>query len=193
MKELRIGTACSGIGSPEQAIKNLGINHSVEFAIEIDKYARETYQANHECKIMYNDITQINPKELPDIDLFVAGFPCQAFSIAGKREGFNDVRGTIFFNILEILKEKQPEVFILENVKGLLNHYSGNTFDVIIKNLVKSVNGTELLFKEPDTLGYDVWYKVLNAKDSVYHRIEKEFLLLDLRIILSFGFQKKKS
>lgn len=164
---LNIGTFCSGIGSPEQALKNLGINHTVKFACEIDKYARITYESNHKAEIFYKDLTTLDFNTLPDIDLFVAGFPCQAFSIAGKREGFNDTRGTIFFHIQEYLRIKRPKYFILENVKGLLSSksltFNCNTFDVIIKSLAKSVNGTMLMFTAENSINYHIYYKVINA------------------------------
>ena len=162
---LRAGTTCSGIGSPEQALKNLNIPHEVKFAIEIDKFARETYQANHEPDEMHEDITKVDAEQLPDIDLFVAGFPCQAFSIAGKRKGLEDTRGTIFFDCLRILKAKQPKYFILENVKGLLSDQDGATFDTIINSLSKTVNGQLLMFPNTDSLNYHVYYKVINARD----------------------------
>ena len=117
---------------------------------EIDKYAIKVYERhfNHDN---YGDATKINPKELPDFDLLVGGFPCQAFSVAGKRAGFNDTRGTLFFDIARILKEKQPRHLVLENVKGLLSHDSGRTFTTIIGVLTD--------------LGYSVEWQVLNSKD----------------------------
>lgn len=112
----------------------------------------------------YGDITQINPAELPDFDLLTGGFPCQAFSIAGKRQGFNDTRGTLFFDIARILKEKRPRNFILENVKGLLSHDNGRTFKTIITTLVE--------------LGYCVEWQVLNAKDfGVPQNRERVFIV----------------
>jgi hypothetical protein len=88
---------------------------------EIDKYASKVYERHYNHK-NYGDATKINAKELPDFDLLVGGFPCQAFSVAGKRAGFNDTRGTLFFDIARILKEKKPRHLVLENVKGLLTH-----------------------------------------------------------------------
>jgi DNA (cytosine-5)-methyltransferase 1 len=99
----------------------------------------------------YGDATTINPKELPDFDLLVGGFPCQAFSVAGKRGGFNDTRGTLFFDIARILAEKRPRHLVLENVKGLLSHDSGKTFQTILGVL--------------SDLGYRVEWQVLNSKD----------------------------
>lgn len=87
---------------------------------EIDKYATKVYQHHFPNHKAYGDITKINEKELPDFDLLVGGFPCQSFSIAGKRKGFEDTRGTLFFDIARIIREKQPRLLLLENVKGLL-------------------------------------------------------------------------
>lgn len=118
---------------------------------EIDKYAIQIYQSKFPEHKNYGDITKINAKELPDFDLFVGGFPCQAFSIAGKRKGFEDTRGTLFFDIARILEAKKPRFFLLENVKGLLSHDGGKTFKTIIKTL--------------DELGYDVEWCVYNSTD----------------------------
>lgn len=192
---LRVGTGCSGIGAPEQSLKNLGVNHKVEFAIELDKFSRETYQANFdiEPEFFYTDITQVNTKELPDIDLFIAGFPCQAFSIAGNRKGFEDTRGTIFFDCLRILKEKKPKYFILENVKGLLSHDSGKTFESIINSLAKTVNGQLLMFPNSDGLNYNVYYKVINAKDHKVPQNRERIFIVGFRDDNHvFNFPKKE-
>src|SRR3990167_9587784 len=112
----------------------------------------------------YGDITKINPTELPDFDLVVGGFPCQAFSIAGKRRGFDDTRGTLFFDIARILKVKRPRFLLLENVKGLLSHDSGRTFKIIISTLAE--------------LGYDIQWQVLNAKNfGVPQNRERVFII----------------
>lgn len=135
---------------------------------EIDKYATQIYQKNFKNHYNYGDIKQINAEELPDFDLLVGGFPCQAFSIAGKRKGFDDTRGTLFFEIARILKAKQPTGFLLENVKGLLNHDNGQTFATIVATLTE--------------LGYDLQWQVLNSK---YHGVpqnrERVFIIGHLR------------
>lgn len=192
LNKIKVGTFCSGIGSPEQALKDLNINHSVEFACEIDKYARMTYQANHTTKIMYEDLTTIDYSSLPDVDLFVVGFPCQSFSIAGKRLGFEDTRGTIFFHILEYLKIKQPDMFVLENVKGLLSHDKGKTFDVIINSLASTVNGQCLMFPNNDSLGYNVHYQVLNAKDYGIPQNRERIFIVGFKNNKAFNFPKKQ-
>ncbi len=99
---------------------------------EIDKYAIQIYEKHFPQHKNYGDITKIKEEELPDFDFLCGGFPCQSFSIAGKRGGFNDTRGTLFFDIARILRSKQPRLLLLENVKGLLSHDEGRTFAVII-------------------------------------------------------------
>lgn len=165
---IKVGTDFSGIGSPEQALKNLKIPHEVEFACDIDKYARQSYLANHSCKVMYEDITKRDHKEVEQLDLYIAGFPCQAFSMAGKRKGFEDVRGTLFFNVAEFIKINQPKSFILENVKGLLSHDKGRTFQTItdlLSNGGGTINGQMSLDIFEDGLGYHIYYQVLNTKE----------------------------
>lgn len=135
---------------------------------EIDKYAIETYQSHFPEHHNYGDITKIKAEELPDFDLLVGGFPCQAFSIAGKRKGFEDTRGTLFFDIARILQSKQPRLFLLENVKGLLSHDNGTTFRVIINTLTE--------------LGYDLQWQVLNSKNfGVPQNRERVFIVGHLR------------
>lgn len=119
---------------------------------EIDKHATKLYKAYHntENEVYYNDATTIIPESMPDFDIFVGGFPCQSFSIAGKRQGFNDIRGTLFFDIARICKVKQPKYVVLENVKGLLNHDNGRTFATILGVL--------------SDIGYSVEWALLNSK-----------------------------
>lgn len=116
-----------------------------------DKLQQRQLSNNRGGHKNYGDATKINPKELPDFDLLVGGFPCQAFSIAGKRKGFDDTRGTLFFDIARILAEKKPKHLVLENVKGLLSHDQGRTFQTILGVLAD--------------LGYRVEWQVLNSKD----------------------------
>ncbi|WP_341488481.1 DNA cytosine methyltransferase [Mesomycoplasma ovipneumoniae] len=148
-KNLKFIDLFSGIGGFRLALEELGLE--CVFSSEVDEHAIEMYKANFgdnsKC-----DITQLNPDTLPNFDILCAGFPCQAFSISGKQKGFEDrVRGTLFFDICRVLKEKQPKAFILENVQNLEKHDKGNTLFIMIKTL--------------NELGYSVSYKVLNAKD----------------------------
>ena len=131
---------------------------------EIDKYAIQIYSKHFPTHKPYGDITKINASELPDFDLIVGGFPCQAFSIAGKRGGFEDTRGTLIYDVLRIVKEKHPRLVLLENVKGLLSHDQGNTFKTIITALAE--------------LGYAVEWQVLNAKNfGVPQNRERVFII----------------
>lgn len=120
------------------------------FSSEIDKHAVKTYQANFGDDLV-GDITQVDERDIPDHDILVAGFPCQSFSQAGKKLGFEDTRGTLFFEVARILKYKRPKAFMLENVKNLLKHDNGNTYKVI-ESTLKSLN-------------YDVNLLVYKAKD----------------------------
>ena len=154
-KPLRYFSMFSGIGGFELGIEAACARreiplHCVGYS-EIDKYAIKTYERHWPQHVNFGDATFIDPDELPDFDLLVGGFPCQAFSIAGNRRGFEEARGTLFFDIARILDRRLPRHFILENVKGLLSHDGGRTFRVIIKTL--------------DELGYCVEWQVLNCKD----------------------------
>jgi DNA (cytosine-5)-methyltransferase 1 len=156
----------SGIGGFEIPLQELGWE-CVGFS-EIDKYAVSIYRNHFPTHNNFGDATKIIPSELPDFDLLCGGFPCQAFSVAGKRQGFDDTRGTLFFDIARILREKRPRLLLLENVKGLLSHDSGRTFKVIITTLAE--------------LGYDCQWQVLNAKDfGVPQNRERVFIVGHLR------------
>ncbi len=135
---------------------------------EIDKYANELLKKRFPGIHNYGDTTKINPHELPDFDLLCGGFPCQSFSIAGRRKGFEDTRGTMFFEIARILEIKRPSNILLENVKGLLNHDKGNTFSKILQTLSE--------------LGYDIQWMVLNSKFfGVPQNRERVFIIGSLR------------
>ena len=192
---IKVGTDFSGIGSPEQAIKNLNIKHDVIFACDIDKYARKSYLANHDCNTMYEDITKRDHSEVPKLDLYIAGFPCQAFSIAGQRKGFEDVRGTLFFNVADFIRINQPEVFILENVKGLLSHDSGRTFQTIIdllSNCGGTVNDQMLLDIFEDGLGYHIYYQVLNTKEHGIPQNRERVFIVGFRNYREYRFPLKE-
>src|SRR5690625_4064248 len=142
----------SGIGGFEQALDKLG--GECVFASEHDpkmktQWAAKAYEVLYGIKPA-GDITQIDAKDVPDHDLLVGGFPCQAFSVAGKRQGFEDTRGTLFFEIARIAKEKQPRALLLENVKGLVNQDKGRTLPIRIETL--------------NDIGYVVEFDVLNSK-----------------------------
>lgn len=139
----------AGIGGTRLGFQLNG-NVKVVFTSEWDKFSQKTYKANYGDE-PYGDITQIDEKEIPDHDILVAGFPCQAFSQAGLKKGFEDTRGTLFFDVARILKEKRPKAFLLENVKNLKTHDKGKTFEVIEKTLID--------------LGYEVTTMMFKARD----------------------------
>ena len=145
---LKVIDLFSGIGGIRIAFENNGVQCVA--SSEIDQNARETYYENF-GEIPLGDITKINSEELPEFDILAGGFPCQPFSIGGLRKGFEDTRGTLFFEIERILKDKRPKAFLLENVSGLVNHDQGSTLKTIEDTL-----------KE---LGYTIAWEVMNAKD----------------------------
>ena len=161
----------AGIGGFRLGMEAAG--HECVGFCEIDKFARESYKAIHDTKgeIELHDITAVSDESVRGIgrvDVVCGGFPCQAFSIAGKRQGFEDTRGTLFFEIARFASILRPRLLFLENVKGLLNHDGGNTFETIITTL--------------DELGYDVEWQVLNSKNfGVPQNRERVFIIGHLR------------
>lgn len=153
-KKLLVATDCSGIEAPIQALEQMKVSFSHLWSCDIDPYVYESIKINYNPKKFYKDIFSRNHKNLPKTDIYIAGFPCQTFSSLGKRDGFKDKRGTVFNECLETIKNSSPKVFILENVKGLLTHDNGKTFDFIIKKL-NNVNKKT----------YNIYYKVLNTVD----------------------------
>ncbi|WP_419593957.1 DNA (cytosine-5-)-methyltransferase [Thiolapillus sp.] len=135
------------------------------WSCEKDKFARQTYACNFDVDYhkFAEDIEDVNPKVIPDHDVLLAGFPCQPFSTAGRRKGFaHDTQGTLFFELVKIIKEKQPKAFLLENVRGLLSHNSGDTISTIIRVLNK--------------LGYKVYPKIIDADGFVPQHRERIYL-----------------
>ena len=163
----------SGIGGFRLGLEQHG--HECVGFCEIDKYARQSYKAIHntEGELEYHDITTVTDDQWRElkgtVDIIAGGFPCQAFSIAGKRQGFEDeTRGTLFFEIMRAAKQIQPPILFLENVKGLLNHDKGRTFRIILQAM--------------DELGYDAEWQVLNSKDfGVPQNRERVFIIGHLR------------
>ena len=155
MEKLRFIDLFCGIGGFRVAMDQACIENDLipqcVFSSDIDPYCQDSYEANFGHRPT-GDITKVDPKSIPDHDILFAGFPCQPFSIIGQMKGFDDTRGTLFFHIANIIKEKQPKAFVLENVKQLVGHDKGKTLKVIIKTL--------------KGLGYQhVQYTVLNALD----------------------------
>lgn len=161
-KEIRFIDLFAGIGGIrkgfELACEEFGYETKCVFTSEIKPYAIDVLNQNHPQETVHGDITKVDEKDMPDFDFLLAGFPCQAFSAAGKRLGFLDTRGTLFFDVERILKEKKPFGFVLENVEGLVNHDKENPKDKIGRTL-------STILQHLDALGYQVNWKVLNAKN----------------------------
>ncbi|HGF7144104.1 TPA: DNA cytosine methyltransferase [Enterococcus faecium] len=160
----------AGIGGFRLGMESAG--HKCVGFCEIDKFARTSYKAIHdtEGEVEMHDITTVSDefiRGIGSVDVVCGGFPCQAFSIAGKRKGFEDTRGTLFFEIARFASILRPRYLFLENVKGLLNHEGGATFETILRTL--------------DELGYDVEWQVLNSKDYVPQNRERVFIIGHLR------------
>ena len=166
----------AGIGGIRLGFAN-AFKDNIEFVFssEIDKYAQQTYTANF-GETPHGDITKINEKDIPSHDILLAGFPCQAFSIAGKRLGFEDTRGTLFFEVARIIKYHKPKIVFLENVKGFVNHDKGNTFKVVKETL--------------QDLGYKVYAKVLNAKDFGIPQNRERIYIVAFLNDIEFEFPK---
>lgn len=136
---LSIGTDCSGIEAPIEALKQLGIPFQHKWACEIDKFARQSILANYEPEILYEDIMKRDHSQLPDVDAYVCGFPCQPFSLMGKKMGTDDPRSNIMLHCLDAIKAKKPKIFILENVKNFKYMEKGEPFHFLI-NQLESLN-----------------------------------------------------
>lgn len=170
--EIRFIDLFAGIGGIrkglEEAASALGLRTSCVFTSEIKPYAIDVLLQNHPGEKIVGDITKVDPRSIPDFDILCGGFPCQAFSAAGARKGFADeTRGTLFFNVANILNEKKPKGFILENVEGLVNHDGGQTLDVILRTLHE--------------VGYEPNFKVLNAEDFGVPQARKRIYIVGTR------------
>jgi DNA (cytosine-5)-methyltransferase 1 len=148
---------------------NTSIPECIGFS-EINKYASEVYQHKFPTHKPYGDITKINAKELPDFNLLVGGVPCQSWSIAGKRGGFEDERGNMWFQFSRILREKQPKYFLAENVKGLLSHDGGKSMERICEELCGC--------------GYAIDFEVLNAKEFGVPQNRERVFIMGIRLDL---------
>ena len=167
----------AGVGGFRLGMEKNG--HECIGSCEIDKYARETYKKNFGNYPEFSDARLIKAQDLQDFDVLTAGFPCQAWSMAGFRKGFEDSRGDLFFQIVRLAREKQPQILFLENVKGLLSHDKGASFREMLRTL--------------DEVGYDVQWQVINSKYFVPQNRERVFIIGYLRgtgrrKILPLGF-----
>lgn len=160
----------AGIGGFRYALQDLGC--SCVFSSEWDKFCQESYKLNFN-EIPFGDITKIDEKNIPSFDILCAGFPCQPFSVSGKQKGFNDTRGTLFFDIARIVKYHQPKIILLENVKNLRAHNGGATFEVISNTLNK--------------MNYNIYYKVLNAKNYCLPQNRERITIVCIRKDIDTG------
>ncbi len=181
-KRIEIIDLFAGIGGIRRGFENVA-NYSIKcvFTSEWDKFAQQTYCANYPNETIYGDITKIDCESIPKHDILLAGFPCQPFSQAGLKKGFADTRGTLFFHIEQILKEKQPQAFLLENVKQLQSHDKGKTLETIINHL--------------KLIGYhNVQYKVLRARDfGLPQNRERIYIVGFLNSDIKFNFPEPTS
>lgn len=167
----------AGIGGFRRGFEDAGFK--CVFTSEINKHCKDVYEDNYGDR-PFGDITKIEPNEIPDFDILLGGFPCQPFSISGKKMGFEDTRGTLFFDICQILKVKSPKLIVLENVKHLIHHDKGRTFKVILQSLAD--------------LGYNVTYKILNAKDfGLPQNRERIFIIGSKKKFFDFNELKNKN
>lgn len=150
--DIKVVSLFSGIGGFEEGLKKSRIKSRIVFSSEIDEHAKISYAANFGNKNLYGDITKIDEKDIPEHQLLLAGFPCQSFSIAGKQKGFDDIRGTLFFDVARILKEKKPKFILLENVKNLISHDKTETIRKILWKL--------------NDIGYTVDFTVMNSCEA---------------------------
>lgn len=166
MPKIKFIDFCAGIGAGRLALENLGME-CVGFS-EIDKKAEITYrEIFNNNEVNFGDVMAINPNSLPNFDLMIAGFPCQSFSEIGNKKGMGDTRGQIIIGLINILKTKKVPYFILENVKGLVNHDGGNTLKVILEML--------------NDAGYTVQHKILNSLDFGVPQLRNRIYLVGIR------------
>ncbi len=171
------------------------------FRIPFEKYGECVFSSDFDKKVSYtyelnfgenplNDITKQNEKSIPNFDILCGGFPCQPFSIGGLRKGFSETRGTLFFDIERIIRHHSPKAFILENVKGLINHDNGQTLNIILNKLSSRINGVENQFKDDDCLNYNVFYSVINSKNfGVPQNRERVYIIGFLDQNVTFDFE----
>lgn len=181
MKKLKCASFFAGVGGIDMGFENTNFFKTI-YANEFDEYPVKTYEENFNIKVDCRDINIVKSNEIPAFDVLLAGFPCQAFSVAGYRKGFEDEkgRGTLFFELVRIIKDKQPEIVFLENVKNLVGHDNGNTFTVILEELEEQ--------------GYKVKYAVLNAMEygNIPQNRERIYIVAfkDENIYRCFDFPK---
>ena len=162
---IKVGSDFSGVGAFEQSLIRLGIEHETVFSCDMDKYARQTYTLNFGEPKYYPENVYDRAIPSESLGIYMSSPPCQAFSLAGKRQGEADKRGILFYNTHEFIAKNKPRYFIIENVKGLLSDDSGRTFQRWLDMLGgKSINGKTIMFAHDESVPYHIHYQVLNAK-----------------------------
>ncbi|PRS47567.1 DNA (cytosine-5-)-methyltransferase [Bacillus sp. MZGC1] len=170
MEKLKVMSLFSGIGAFEAALRNIGMNYELVGFSEIDQFAIKSYCAIHSVdkSLNFGDVTEIEKEKLPDFDILVGGSPCQSFSVAGHRKGFEDTHGTLFFEYVQTLLAKKPKYFIFENVKGLLNHDKGKTIEIIAK-----------AFRDA---GYCIDLEIMNSKYFNVPQQRERLFIIGIRV-----------
>jgi len=180
MKKIRIATVFTGIGAIEHALQRLKKDYEIVLACDPDEFCKKTYVANFsiEEEVWINYIQDVDGNKYKGVDLLVGGSPCQSFSLVGKRRGFSDERGNLFFEFVRVLKDMKPKYFIFENVKGILSNDSGKTFEKIKKEL--------------NLAGYELKHAVLNAKDYGIPQNRERLFVVGIREKKDFTFPPPK-
>ncbi len=178
---IRLATVFSGIGAIEHALQRINLEHEIIFACDIDKFVKQSYFANYNIteEKWYTDIKELDGKQFENkVDLLVGGSPCQSFSMVGKRKGLEDGRGQLIFEFCRLVKEIKPRMFVFENVKGILNHDDGKTWEIIKKQFKK--------------LGYNFDYQIMNSKKyGIPQNRERVFLVAFKDKKIKFEFPKE--
>jgi DNA (cytosine-5)-methyltransferase 1 len=181
---ITIGTDCSGIEAPIQALQQLGIPFRHKWACEIDKFARKSILANYQPEILYQDITTRDHSQLPDIDIYVCGFPCQSFSLMGKKMGSRDPRSNIMMHCIQVIETKKPRVFILENVKNFKFIEKGKPYVYLLNAL------TSITDDQNESI-YDIYPDIYNTKDyGIPQNRERIYIIGILRDIQLENYTK---
>ena len=171
---LRIGTDCSGIEAPIQALLQLNIPFQHSFCCEKDKYALESIKSNYHPNKIYTDITKRKHALLPDIDMYVCGFPCQPFSLMGNKMGTEDSRSNIMYQCIKVIQKKLPKIFILENVKNFKFIENGTPFNYLITQLKNIKNKNK-------EIAYNVTFDILNTKDYGIPQNRERIFIIGIR------------
>lgn len=191
---IKVCSDFSGIGAFDCALKRLGIPHRNLYGCDIDKFVKKAYHINHEPENWYTNVYH-RPIPTEPVDIYMTSPPCQAFSIAGKRQGEKDDRGVLFWNSLDFIRNNKPKTFIFENVKGLMSVENGAVFKTWIDHLGGGfVNGVDnTLLASPDAVPYDIWHFVLNSKNFGIAQSRERVFIVGIRQDLNANFVVPKA